>query len=237
MKFYYHQHAKDHPFRVGHRVWIYNPTVKQGLSKKLCSLWHGPFCLEDQITPASFKVTDLQGKLQKGSVHVNQMKQHFKYDYPLQYNHTGIFPKGNYEPLESPAQSCENREMKFRDIFLENYIEKLAEISLLSELMKPLQLKQKTKRNQGKDNHFDITRLPTRAFNRGKQSATHLVGKKTSTSDYDLSNCVFDSVDQSISQISPATINCKNKKQKMQIFQTAPPQLLPTTITFTLWNR
>ena len=165
------------------------------------------------------------------------MKQHFKYDYPLQYNHTEIFPKGNYEPLESPAQSCENREMKFRDIFLENYIEKLAEISLLPELMKPLQLKQKTKRNQGKDNHFDITRLPTRAFNRGKQSATHLVGKKTSTSDYDLSNCVFDRVDQSISQISPATINCKNKKQKMQIFQTAPPQLLPTTITFTLWNR
>ena len=165
------------------------------------------------------------------------MKQYFKYDYPLQYNPTGIFSEENYEPLESPAESCENREMKFRDIFLENYIEKLAEINLLPELMKPLQLKQKTKRNQDEDNHFDITTLPTRAFNRGKQNVTHLVEKETSTSDHDLSNCVFDRVDQSISQISPATINRKNKKQKMQIFQTAPPQLLPTTITFTLWNR
>ena len=135
MKLYYDQHAKDHPFRVGHKVWIYNPAIKRGLSKKLCSLWHGPFCLGDQITPVSFKVTDLQGKLQKGSVHMNQMKQHFKYDYPPQYNPTGIFPEENYEPLESPAESCENREMKFPDIFLENYIEKLAEINLLPKLM------------------------------------------------------------------------------------------------------
>ena len=43
MKLYYDQHAKDHPFRVGHKVWIYNPAVKPGMSKKLCSLWHGPF--------------------------------------------------------------------------------------------------------------------------------------------------------------------------------------------------
>ena len=35
MKRYYDQHAKDHSFRVG---WIYNPAVKQGFSKRLCSL-------------------------------------------------------------------------------------------------------------------------------------------------------------------------------------------------------
>ena len=97
------------------------------------------------------------------------MKQHFKYDDPPQHNFTETLPEENYEPLESPAESCENREMKFPDIFLENYIEKLAEINLLSELMKPLQLKQKTKRNQDKDNHFDITTLSTHAFNRGKK--------------------------------------------------------------------
>ena len=169
MKLYYDRLAKDHPFSVGHKVWIYNPPVKPGISKKLCSLWHGPFCLGDQITPVSFKVTNLPGKLQKGSVHVNQMKQHFKYDDPSQYNPTETLPEEDYEPLESPAESCENIEMKFPDIFLENYIEKLAEINLLPELMKLLQLKQKTKRNQDKDNHFDITTLSTHAFNRGKK--------------------------------------------------------------------
>ena len=169
MKLYYYQHAKDYPVIVGHKVWIYNPAVKPGISKILCSLWHGPFCLWDQITPVFFKVFNLPGKLQKGSVHVNQMKQHFKYDDPPQYDPIETLPEENYELLESPAESCENIEMKFPDIFLENYIEKLAEINLLPELMKLLQLKQKTKRNQDKDNHFDITTLSTHAFNRGKK--------------------------------------------------------------------
>ena len=31
MKLYYDQHAKDHLFKVGHKVWIYNPAVKPGL--------------------------------------------------------------------------------------------------------------------------------------------------------------------------------------------------------------
>ena len=66
MKLYYDQHAKDHLFRVGDKVWIYNSAVKQGLSKKLCTLWHGTFRLVDQVTPVSIKVTNLQGKLQKG---------------------------------------------------------------------------------------------------------------------------------------------------------------------------
>ena len=66
MKLYCDQHAKDHPFRVGHKVWIYNPAVKLGLSKKLCSLWHDPFRLVNQVTPVSFKVANLQAKL-----HVN----------------------------------------------------------------------------------------------------------------------------------------------------------------------
>ena len=85
-----------------------------------------PFCLGDQITPVSFKVTNLPGKLQKGSVHVNQMKQHFKYDDPPQYNPTETLPEENYEPLESPAESCGNREMKFPDIFIRKLYRKIS---------------------------------------------------------------------------------------------------------------
>ena len=67
---------KDFNNNNNNQVWIYNPAVKTGLSKKLCSLWHGPIRLVDQVTPVSSKVTNLQGKLQKGSVHVNQMEQY-----------------------------------------------------------------------------------------------------------------------------------------------------------------
>ena len=82
MKLYYDQHAKDHPFKVDHKFWIYNAAVKPDLSKKLCSLCHGPFRLVDQVTPVSFKVCNLQGKLQKGSVRVSRMKQYFSFDDP-----------------------------------------------------------------------------------------------------------------------------------------------------------
>ena len=75
MKLYYDEHAKDHPFRVGHKVWIYNPAVKLGLSKKL------PLMLDTKLLQYCL-VANLQGKLQKGSVHVNRMKQYFTYDDP-----------------------------------------------------------------------------------------------------------------------------------------------------------
>ena len=56
MKLYYDQHAKDHPFRVGLKVWLYNP------------LGYDTFWLIKQITLVSFKIANLQGKLQKGSI-------------------------------------------------------------------------------------------------------------------------------------------------------------------------
>ena len=53
-----------------------------------------------------------------------------------------------------------------------NHIEDLEEINPLPELMKYLQLTQKTKRIQDKDYHFGINILPDCVFNRGKQSFT-----------------------------------------------------------------
>ena len=97
MKLYYDRHAKDQTFWVGHKVWICNHAVKVGLSKKLCCLWHGPFWLIEQITPV---VANLQEKLQKVSIHVNQMKQYFTYDEPP----TNSTPHSNSnEPSPSPT--------------------------------------------------------------------------------------------------------------------------------------
>ena len=48
MKEYYDQQGKNHSFSAGHGVSIYKPVIKAGLSKKLCSLWHGLFHLVEK---------------------------------------------------------------------------------------------------------------------------------------------------------------------------------------------
>ena len=112
----------------------------------------------------------------------------------------GISPEENYEPLESSAESCDKRENFSWQNFRKSY-KKLnwSEPLILPELTKPLELKYKTKKYQDKDDYFGITTLSNYALNRGKQSVAHSMPKKTSTSDHDLPNCVFDHVDQSIS--------------------------------------
>ena len=48
IKEYHDQQGKNHSFGAGHGVWIYKPAIKAGLSKKLCSLWHGLFHLVEK---------------------------------------------------------------------------------------------------------------------------------------------------------------------------------------------
>ena len=85
MKAYYDQRAKDHPFKVGHKVWVYTPAVKKGLVKKLTSLWYGPFRLMERITPVTFKVSNMAGKELTSAVHVSRMKQCYDYmDIPTE---------------------------------------------------------------------------------------------------------------------------------------------------------
>ena len=189
MKYYYDQDAKAHPFQVGHKVWIYYLADKQGLSEKLCSLWYGSF-----FTPVSVKVTNLQGKLQKGSVHINRIKQYFTYNdppinSPLQHNPPGNPPEENYEPLELFIESPGNKEIELAENMLPNYsqnvitnhVEHLEEINLSPEFTKPLQLKQKTRKIQDKDSHFSFNTLANCVFNCGKQSATHSLGGNRNT--------------------------------------------------------
>ena len=148
MKLYYNQHAKDHSFRVGHKVWIYDPAVKPGLSKKLCCLWHGPFCLIEKITPVSFKVANLQGKLQKDSIHVNRMKQCFTYDDPPtdssphnNSNKPSPSPTFCHQALVTEPPSTENTQLA--DIILSHDsrnttpdpVEDLQELNPLPDLM------------------------------------------------------------------------------------------------------
>ena len=195
MKYYYDQDPKAHPFQVGHKVWIYYLADKQGLSKKLCSLWYDAFGLVDQFSPVSVKVTNLQGKLQKSLVHINRIKQYFAYDdppinSPSQHNPPGNPPEENYEPLGLFIESPGNIEIELAENMLPNnsqnvitnHIEHLEEINLLPEFTKSLQLKQKRrKRSQDKDSHFSFNTLANCAFNCGKQSVTHSLSGNRNT--------------------------------------------------------
>ena len=42
-KKYHDRGAKEPTYKIGQRVWVYDPTKKPGLSPKLCQKWTGPF--------------------------------------------------------------------------------------------------------------------------------------------------------------------------------------------------
>ena len=136
------------------------------------------------------------------------MKQYFKYDdppidSPTQRNSTGNPPEDNQESLQNLLTI---EEIELADGILPNnsqnvitnHIEDLEKINPLPELTKSMQLKQKTKRSQDKDNHFSINTLPNCVFNRGKQSATHSVEKETSSNDHTLPDYGFKRGKQSV---------------------------------------
>ncbi|XP_065670064.1 uncharacterized protein LOC136088898 [Hydra vulgaris] len=77
MKLHYDQTAKEYPFQVGHKVWIYTPITKKGSVKKLTSFWHGPFRLIEKTSPVTFKVENMNNKELTTPVHVSRLKQWF----------------------------------------------------------------------------------------------------------------------------------------------------------------
>lgn len=58
---------------MGDRVWLYNPAIKQGRTKKLSNLWRGPFTIVDKISPVNYRI-HLIGGSQTLIVHYNRLK-------------------------------------------------------------------------------------------------------------------------------------------------------------------
>ena len=238
MKLYYYQHAKDHPFRVGHKVWVYNPAVKPGLLKKQCSLWHG------SIPAVSFKITNLQGKLQKGSIHVSRMKQCFTYgdppiDPPAQSNSTGNSPDATPKPQNLFTEPASTEDIELADGILannsrniaRNHVDDLEEINPLPHLTQPQRQQQKLKsihniHNQldtntlpnrvtirNIDNQLDINTLPNSVTNHGKRKITHSVEKETPASSHTLPDHVTNCGKQSVAR-SRETNNFDQQKTR-----------------------
>lgn len=54
-------------------MWLYVPAVKQGRTKKLSSLWRGPYTILDKTSPVNYRI-QLIGSTVSLTVHQNCLK-------------------------------------------------------------------------------------------------------------------------------------------------------------------
>ena len=72
----YDQNSRAMEFKVGDRVWLYVPAVKPGKTKKLSTLWRGPYTVIDRTGPVNYCI-QLIGSATTVIVHRNRLKPCF----------------------------------------------------------------------------------------------------------------------------------------------------------------
>jgi hypothetical protein len=68
----YYRKGKWRKFETGDLVYLYNPAMKSGLSKKLKKSWSGPYQITRAVTQLNYEIIDKNNK--KRIVHVNRIK-------------------------------------------------------------------------------------------------------------------------------------------------------------------
>jgi hypothetical protein len=61
-------------YKLGDRVWLYNPANKPGLSPKLISKWKGPYIIVQKLSDVSYKISCSKQTGVK-VVHYNRLKK------------------------------------------------------------------------------------------------------------------------------------------------------------------
>jgi hypothetical protein len=74
----YDRKAKPREFKVQDLVYLYNPAIKPGLSKKFAKPWSGPWQITKKISELNYEIIDQKGKRQVG--HVNRLKKSFNWE-------------------------------------------------------------------------------------------------------------------------------------------------------------
>jgi hypothetical protein len=69
----YDRKSKSREFTVGDLVYLYNPAVKVGQTKKFSKPWTGPHKITRKISQLNYEIVDQSGKMQV--VHVNRLKE------------------------------------------------------------------------------------------------------------------------------------------------------------------
>jgi hypothetical protein len=71
----YDKRAKPREFEVQDLVYLYNPSLKSGLTRKFAKPWIGPCQITKKISELNYEIVDSKGKRQV--VHVNRLKKSF----------------------------------------------------------------------------------------------------------------------------------------------------------------
>ena len=87
-------------YKVGDKVWVYIPAVKQGQSRKFTHKWYGPFTIEEILSPVNFKLSNPQGKHIHDVVHAQRLKL---YTDPM-LRPTNTVNENEEEILELPTE-------------------------------------------------------------------------------------------------------------------------------------
>ena len=73
----YDQHTANMHFSIGDQVWLYVPAVKAGTTKKLASLWRGPYTVVDKLSALNYHIQLLGVPNKTLVVHHNRLKHCF----------------------------------------------------------------------------------------------------------------------------------------------------------------
>ena len=58
-------------------MWLYVPAVKEGDTKKLASLWCGPYTINDKLSPVTYQIQLLGIPAKTLVIHHNRLKHCF----------------------------------------------------------------------------------------------------------------------------------------------------------------
>lgn len=93
MKEYYDLSAKDPEFVKGSKVWVCVPKTYNGLSRKLLRKYHGPYRVEEKLSPVHFRLRTCSNKPVTSIVHANRME---------------LFVDPRDRPIEPPSACVDN---------------------------------------------------------------------------------------------------------------------------------
>eukprot|EP00731_Ephydatia_muelleri_P006855 Em0003g1103a len=97
----YDKGVSGEKFTVGDQVWLFVPAVKQGRTRKLASLWRGPYTVIDRINGALNYRIQLVGSTKTLVVHRNRLKR----CYGLPKEGTGQNRRANPVPKRKNEES------------------------------------------------------------------------------------------------------------------------------------
>jgi hypothetical protein len=94
----YGRRAKPREFEVQDLVYLYNPALKSGLTRKFAKPWIGPCQITKNISELNYEIMDSKGKRQV--VHVNRLKKSFNPEF------------WNPKPRQKPEKNAPRKAVK-----------------------------------------------------------------------------------------------------------------------------